>query len=644
VSLLSLFVLYPILPRGGGNVENGLAALKIVSLRHKYWVCPIYLIVSCLLCLEDEALHKLRKEKMEEKLRRKAGSGIMLALLLIGMMTWAFYYPLTSAQNSLSEQEFVEQEIVALVNGLRAYNYDLELENIAFRHYAFRSGGSAGASEAANWIKGQFEGFGLEAWLEPFEFTTWDLLSQPSLIIDEDGNQGTTSDQTMIPSFQCEYFSWPTPQEGAFADLVVLPLPEAANLSEIGKNPINMTAWGAINATGKIVLIGKEVHWDPNWASEFYDKLKNQPPAAVVHTWWYDWMSFAGPERLGSRYYRSLEIPAGFISYEDGLWIRNRENTMNVSAHVSAISVTSKTTHYNVIGKIKGYKNPEKIIIISGHYDTVMCGGFCDNGAGTAGVVELAKVFADAAEAGFYRPRYTLLFVAFASEEMGLVGSINYVRQHKSEMANISAVINLDCIGSDDLFFTETNPVNGFDLDEIILNAAKDLGVNAALTLGGGSDHETFRNPSWANQYYWLLWGLEANISDATPVESSALLVSYPLFYDEKWSGGTPGWIHTSYDNSTSTETLNWVEVEDLENHIKVAALTTMRISLKAGDFGTIVGGYYDFDDKCDYQDLFLFRKAYVEAYHLLCDFDNDHDVDYLDLFQFRKCYINPDP
>jgi len=60
----------------------------------------------------------------------------------------------------------------------------------------------------------------------------------------------------------------------------------------------------------------------------------------------------------------------------------------------------------------------------------------------------------------------------------------------------------------------------------------------------------------------------------------------------------------------------------------------------KAGDFGTISGGYYDFDDQCDYQDLFLFRKAYVEAYQPLCDFDNDNDVDYKDLFQFRKCYI----
>jgi len=482
------------------------------------------------------------------------------------------------SNGSLTSQE---SQVIALVNGTRAYNYDLELENIAFRHPAFRSGGSAGANETANWIKEQLKSFALEDWLEPFEFTTWDLLSKPSLVMDLDGNQSTTSDQTLIPSFQCEHYSWPTPQNGTFADIVVLPLPEAASRSEIGVKPINVTAWDAVNTTGKIVLIGKEIHWASNWAQTFLNKLITQPPAAVVHTWWYDWMSFTPPlfGSAGGRIYWGSELPAGFVNHEDGLWIRNRESTTDVSANVSISSVISNGTHYNVVGKIWGYKNPEKLIIISGHYDTVMTNGFCDNGAGTAGIIELAKVFADAVEKGFYRPSYTLLFVAFASEELWLVGSINYVKQHKSEMANISAVINLDCIGNEELYVTETNPVNGFDLDKTILGAAQDLGISATSESHGDSDHETFRNPSRANDLYYQNWGLEAGISDATPVKSSAMLDSYPLLYSDKWNRGNPGWIHTSCDNSTSTQTLNWVDPNNLKNQIKVAALAAIRVS-----------------------------------------------------------------
>jgi parallel beta-helix repeat protein len=486
---------------------------------------------------------------------------------------------LPSADQSES-LNFAEQQVVALVNGQRAYDYDLELEKIALKHYEFRSGGSPGAQEAACWIKERFESFGLQTWLEPFEFTTWNLSSRPSLVIDDDGNPNTTVDQVIMQTFLPTHLSWPTPAEGVFADLVVLPLPEAANESEIGLRPINATAW-AVDTTGKIVLTGKEVRWTYKWLSVFNDKLVTEPPAAVIFTCWYDWMAFTPPilYSFEGKVYWNEEVPVGDVDYNEGLWIRNRENTKNVSAYVSINSTIGVGTHYNVVGKIAGYKNPGKCIIISSHYDTVTCCGFCDNGAGTAGVIELAKVLSDAARRGFYKPKYTLLFVTFTSEEFYLVGSANYVREHKSEMPNIVAVINLDCIGSDEFYVTDTNPVGEFDLDQTVSDAARDLGITATLEPPTASDHETFRNPQWVNNRIQSYWDFDANISDATPVESSTMLESWPLFYSDKWDMGTPGWIHTSYDNSTSTATLNWVEVEDLENHIKIAALTAVRVS-----------------------------------------------------------------
>jgi len=513
------------------------------------------------------------------------------SLILVSLLVIAFNIQLAKANptaQTLTNLSFSEQQILALINGSRVYSCDLELEDIAFRHHAFRAGGSIGANETANWIKTQFESFGLEAWMEPFEFTTWDLLNKPSFLIDDDGNQDTTYDQVIIHSFQSTHYSWPTSEEGIFADLVILPLPSATNHSEIGVNPINISAWDSLNTTGKVVLIGREVRWDYNWEQTYQTKLSEQKPAAVIYTWWYDWMSFTPPvlSSIGGRprssfgaYYWDLEIPTGFVDYEDGLWIRNKESATGVFAYVSIESTIGVGTHYNVVGKITGYENPEEVVIVSCHYDTVMCGGFCDNGAGTAGVIELARVFVNAIKNDFYKPKYTLLFMAFASEELGLVGSINYVKRHKAEMPNIRAVINLDSIGSDELGVTETNPVNGFDLDEVILNAAQDLGITATLEAFNAADAESFKTPSWANGFYYYVWGLEANISDATSVESSVMLVSFPTLYRDEWSIGAPGWIHTSFDNSTSTETLNWVEVDDLENHIKVAALTIMRIT-----------------------------------------------------------------
>ncbi len=209
-----------------------------------------------------------------------------------------------------------------------------------------------------------------------------------------------------------------------------------------------------------------------------------------------------------------------------------------------------------------------------------MTSGFCDNAAGTAGVIELARIFSEAFENGLYSPKYTILFIAFASEELGLVGSVNYVRQHKAQMEDIIAVVNVDSIGSDELAVSET-PGDDLNLDDLVLEAARDLNVSARLISPGSSDQEAFRDPEGSNLFY-TLWGFDANISDAVPVKSSTMISSSPILYSDKWSQGKPGWLHTSYDNSTSTQTLGWVEPDDLQDHIQVAALSVMRISPSA--------------------------------------------------------------
>ncbi len=484
-----------------------------------------------------------------------------------------------------------ELQIVSLVNGTRVYQYASELENVALSNYAYRSGGSRGVNETARLIAEKFRDLGLETWNESFPFTNWDLLSKPSLTLDEDGNPGTVGDQVNVTSFESDHLSYPAPAGGVFADLVVLPLPIAANRGEIGVRPINSTAWSSINTAGKILLIGKEVTWDSVWYQTFLNKIYSQVPKAVVFTWWYSWMSFTPPmiSSGGGRpvfgaYYWNLHVPVGWVNYQDGLLIRNLESSVNISAKFVLDSQISQGTHNNVVAKITGLAEPSKYVIVSGHMDSVMTAGFIDNAAGTGGVVEVARVVSEAIRQGWYYPKYTILFVAFTDEEFGLVGSINYVMRHKTDMPNIVAVINIDCIGSDNFEVSGTNPdpATGLDLDQVALTAAHDIGISANV-VSGASDHEPFMNPTWANSYYSNTWGLYAGISGVPPVEPSAIFASAPLMYSDLWNTGQAGWIHTSYDNSTSTATLNWAEPANLANHVKVALLTLLRISTFSG-------------------------------------------------------------
>ncbi len=69
--------------------------------------------------------------------------------------------------------------------------------------------------------------------------------------------------------------------------------------------------------------------------------------------------------------------------------------------------------------------------------------GVTDDGSGTAGVMELARVMSG------YQFDKTIVFVAFAAEEVGLSGSQVYAAQAKKDGMRIEAVLNNDIIGSD---------------------------------------------------------------------------------------------------------------------------------------------------------------------------------------------------
>lgn len=518
----------------------------------------------------------------------------ILAIIPLLILTLLAFYikPIIDGKNESNHQSTgllpEELQILSVINGSNIYQYNLALEKIALDHHAFRSGGSPGANDTLAWVVEKFRSFGLEAYNESFQFTNWNLLTKPVLTIDEDGNPNTVGDQLNLTSFISDHLSWSTGQTGVFSDLVVLPLPTANNREEIGLYPLNQAQWNSIDTTGRILLIGREVTWDSNWRQTFANKISAQTPSAIVFTWWYSWMSFSPPfvssgggrQSSGANYW-NLEVPVGWADHQDGLTMRNMENSLDIFARVFIDSEIGYGAHYNAIAKITGYDEPEKYIIVSSHLDTVTVPGFCDNGAGTAGVIELARVFSEAMTQGLYRPRFSVLFIAFADEELGLVGSINYLIRHKNEIGNTIAVINLDCIGSDNFEISETqpDPGTGLDLDDVVLRAAQDLSIVATVIAPGGSDQETFRNPPWADGFYSSFWGLNAGINSVPPVEPSVLLISSPLLYGDYWDMGVSGWIHTPYDNSTSTTSLSWIEEDDLENHVKTAALVMVRVS-----------------------------------------------------------------
>jgi len=129
-----------------------------------------------------------------------------------------------------------------------------------------------------------------------------------------------------------------------------------------------------------------------------------------------------------------------------------------VTLHFENKSRTSGVT-YNVAGLLPGADATlaTETVIISAHHDhdgaSTGAGGKLeiwhgadDNGSGTVGVVELAHAFA----ANPIRPKRSILFVVFAAEERGLLGSYYMAAHPLRPLATTRAMINFDMIGRDE--------------------------------------------------------------------------------------------------------------------------------------------------------------------------------------------------
>jgi hypothetical protein len=93
----------------------------------------------------------------------------------------------------------------------------------------------------------------------------------------------------------------------------------------------------------------------------------------------------------------------------------------------------------NVVATSPGTTYPEYMFLIGAHYDSIPGGvGSVDNATGVATMLEIARHFSP------NPPAYTLRFVAFDAEEIGLVGSDHYYQDHLSELDNTLLMLCLD--------------------------------------------------------------------------------------------------------------------------------------------------------------------------------------------------------
>ncbi len=118
-----------------------------------------------------------------------------------------------------------------------------------------------------------------------------------------------------------------------------------------------------------------------------------------------------------------------------------------------AARVPSPTMITNVVATLRG-THPEsagRTYVVSGHYDSMCTSptdatcdapGANDDASGTAAVLEMARVMAK------YEFDATIIFMAVAGEEQGLLGSTYFAEQAKQNNLDVEAMFTNDIIGN----------------------------------------------------------------------------------------------------------------------------------------------------------------------------------------------------
>lgn len=162
----------------------------------------------------------------------------------------------------------------------------------------------------------------------------------------------------------------------------------------------------------------------------------------------------------------------------------------------------------NIVGYLKG-SDPslsDQYIVIGAHYDHLGYGGAGsgsrtpdtlaihngadDNASGVAAMIELAGVLHKERR----ELKRSVVFMAFAGEEMGLLGSKFFSNNPLVKLDKVQLMLNMDMVGRLDSTLTVGGTGTAIGLEELVMNEAKGrpFKIKASPEGYGPSDHASF--------------------------------------------------------------------------------------------------------------------------------------------------------
>jgi hypothetical protein len=282
-----------------------------------------------------------------------------------------------------------------------------------------RLAGRPGEAAAAAYVAQEFAAVGAQVQVEKFSVQARDVREQQLQVF----HDGAWHDAG------CSLFANAPGTAGTWveAPLVFFEAPTGYQQADLGGD-----------LRGRVVLhLGCHIE-----SREHYRRLMAAAPAALLMV---DVRyPGAGPlaDAIFPAYTQALgAVPTLNVAYLDAWRWRERGATR---ARLRVVGGMQPAESANVIAELPGSDPAAGILYLGGHHDTQADSvGADDNGSGTAGLLELARVLAPLPR------RRTIRLISFGAEEQLSVGSAQYVRRHRAELTEHGkCMFNLDSFGS----------------------------------------------------------------------------------------------------------------------------------------------------------------------------------------------------
>lgn len=230
-------------------------------------------------------------------------------------------------------------------------------------------------------------------------------------------------------------------------------------------------------------------------------------------------------QAYGTRYHTKPQAEQSVLDLKD------KWEAMAQAANRDDVSVRI-VNHVNTgmpsaVMTIEGAETPDEFVIIGGHIDSTAPGsgnnvapGADDDASGISTITEVARVLFETD----FVPNRTVEFMAFAAEEIGLVGSAEIAEDYSDNNVNVIAYVQFDMTnypGSANDVYITTDSYNSNDLNAYLIELMEyynNVSSEHEITYGttacnyGCSDHF-----SWADNGYEAAFPFEANFSESNP-------------------------------------------------------------------------------------------------------------------------------